>query len=151
MLSVQAALRLFIALCSAARGLAQVRLNEVQVREVTGQRVKSRTRFIAALVACFLFLFYLYSQWYFVYVVGTHNSYHQAPPAAIQDLAWNDLVAAIAKNYAQSAVNTTQYDHLNFTAQLDLGRALITSSGRQVCMFSPFCCHQMPLTRPVGS
>lgn len=54
-------------------------------------------------------------------VVGTHNSYHQAPPEEIQNLAYNPLVDAVAGSYAQSAVNTTQYSHLNFYEQLELG------------------------------
>ena len=57
-------------------------------------------------------------------VVGTHNSYHQAPPEEIQNLAYNPLVDAVAGSYAQSAVNTTQYSHLNFYEQLELGKHL---------------------------
>lgn len=57
-----------------------------------------------------------------VQVVGTHNSYHLAPPQAIQDLAYNPLVDAVAADYAQSAVNTTQYDQLSLYEQLDIGQ-----------------------------
>ena len=55
-------------------------------------------------------------------VVGTHNSYHLPPPDAIQDLAWNPDVAALAADYAQSAVNTSQYSHLDLYQQLELGK-----------------------------
>ena len=55
-------------------------------------------------------------------VVGTHNSYHLPPPDAIQDLAWNPIVATLAADYAQAAVNTSQYSHLDLYKQLDLGK-----------------------------
>lgn len=63
-----------------------------------------------------------FSSWICAQVVGTHNSYHQAPAEAIQSLAWNPLVDAVAGSYAQSAVNTSQYSHLNFYDQLELGK-----------------------------
>lgn len=56
-----------------------------------------------------------------VQVVGTHNSYHIPPPDAIQQLAWDPAVQTLAADYAQSAVNTTQYSHLGLYQQLDLG------------------------------
>ena len=55
-------------------------------------------------------------------VVGTHNSYHLPPPDAIQDLAWNPIVDTLAADYAQAAVNTSQYSHLDLYKQLDLGK-----------------------------
>lgn len=67
-------------------------------------------------------------------VVGTHNSYHQAPPEEIQNLAWNPLVDAVAASYAQSAVNTTQYSHLNFYEQLELGKHLICCLHLHACL-----------------
>ena len=67
-------------------------------------------------------------------VVGTHNSYHQAPPEEIQDLAYNPLVDAVAASYAQSAVNTTQYSHLNFYEQLELGKHLIWYLHLHACL-----------------
>lgn len=67
-------------------------------------------------------------------VVGTHNSYHQAPPEEIQNLAYNPLVDAVAASYAQSAVNTTQYSHLNFYEQLELGKHLILRLHLRACL-----------------
>ena len=55
-------------------------------------------------------------------VVGTHNSYHLPPPDAIQGLAWNPIVDTLAAEYAQAAVNTSQYSHLDLYQQLDLGK-----------------------------
>ena len=89
-------------------------------------------------------------------VVGTHNSYHLAPPQAIQDLAWNPLVDAVAASYAQSAVNTTQYNHLSLYDQLDIGQqrqcmrcrlqscalhALLTADLQELCCKSCACQH----------
>jgi len=67
-------------------------------------------------------------------VVGTHNSYHQAPPEEIQILAYNPLVDAVAASYAQSAVNTTQYSHLNFYEQLELGKHLTWRLHLRACL-----------------
>ena len=55
-------------------------------------------------------------------VVGTHNSYHLPPPDAIQNLAWNPDVDTLAADYAQAAVNTSQYSHMDLYKQLDLGK-----------------------------
>ena len=132
MRSLSAAVLIVGAWLTSAARCSTLRLNEAQVRNAVRHLRQlsdgKSTVFLRGRKPCS-------STVVFAQVVGTHNSYHQAPPQAIQDLAWNPLVAAVAASYAQSAVNTTQYNHLDLYQQLEIGQYLVVLHAKHwLCM-----------------